>query len=346
MLLDFTSEEWGKLKRWITQELIEQEPEIASQLVDFVLEVLKSEPDTGNGIDTAHGRNHWVLSQLSGILNSPTLFVEQLPSKVRDIKAARDAGQSSAPTSSVIVEHVPIRSLNEKEIRSSFEPYGALHSCKANMQNRQVVIDFQNASCAIRSTKAATVFFNNRFVTVQLYRGKADAFEGLQLIAPLTSNLSQAAKNSSSSASLSTSPPEIEVNRHIQEAQTVQQATFEQNQRTRENFKNNLNERFDSKETLLRSQQSMLQELRRKVAELPEDDNDGYLEQLSSEFRELRNSMQKMGIAPDIMLEIKVQKLNMDHPSELVIEDARATALKKKRAKKSALLKKKVKRKR
>ncbi|SCU82548.1 LAME_0C01706g1_1 [Lachancea meyersii CBS 8951] len=343
MVLETDPETCDQLKDWIGHELIEKDPDIASELIDYVLEILRGLPSVSDKKESGFDAEDLVKLQLKGIVRNPETMVEQYPSRML---ALENEEKASRPTSSVKIMHIPIRFLKKEQIKAQFRAFGAIEHCKVNMLERQAVIQYKNESCAIRCTKAATVFFQNRFVKAEFFHGILEDFEGATLISTEPQKSFQIPQSPSPPTPLVSSPEGNDFSKRIQQVQGVQQAIFENNQRSNESFKKNFNELFSSKEKLLRAHQSLLQNLRRKTLDLPPDDTGTTVEQLALEFEELQTSMDKLSITPEAMVNIKLRKLNMDHPNELEMKDARAAAGKKKRAKKSTVLRKKMRRKR
>ncbi|SCU92973.1 LADA_0G00650g1_1 [Lachancea dasiensis] len=341
MGLGLSTEGCDTLKTWLSHEFIRQDPGTSAQCADFILDVLDSLPSIDH-IQYDTDTIQRVESHLAGIVDDPTVLVGKLPSKLKEIKHIEEKQQELKPSKSVIICNTPIRYLDEKAIKGTFKPFGSIQSCKINLQHRQVVIEYQNESCAIRCTKAATVFFGNRFVTVNLFHDSLENFDGSTLFEILNPNkpIEDSIRLGKSNDS---APEENNINKDVRKVQNMPQALFENNQNPSEALETNLDDLLDSREELLKVHQTTLRKLLRKTEELNETEEGNNLESITSELLELERSMQKLGIKHDTMLELKLRKMNRDHPGELTIEDG---AAKKKRARKLNVLRRKLKRRR
>ncbi|CEP62687.1 uncharacterized protein LALA0_S06e01376g [Lachancea lanzarotensis] len=340
-MLSLSPKTWEKLKDWILQEIIEKDPDIAAELADFVLEIIRDLPNVSGKASGSGDPEELAQLQLKGIVKNPQEMLTQLPSKIHTVESTE---KIPGPTSSVKVVNIPVRNLSRDQIRGQFKPFGSIKYCKISIQKRQAVVQYHNESCAIRCTKATSVIFNNRFVKVELFHGNIEDFEGVTIIPPVchqkTEQSNTISKQASSSSEQST------VNKRIERVQNVQQILFENNQKSNETYKTDFNELLLSKEKLLRAHQSLLQELQRKTTELSTDDKKPSIGPLLLEFKRIQKSMDELNITPTEMTDIKVRKMNMDHPNEFEVKDARTAAAKKKRAKKLASIRKKIRRKR
>ncbi|CUS24562.1 LAQU0S17e01750g1_1 [Lachancea quebecensis] len=331
MALDLTTDQWERVTTWVRERSGLSDPEALTLFQDFILELLRN-------LHRCNERK-WLEGQLSGLVENPAEFLRDLGNFLRGLGASAPPLLDSS-TRFVLVAHVPYKNLNAQDVRATFAPFGAIVSCRADVDARNLLIQFQKVACAIRCTKAATLFFNNRFVTVDLYHSDPENFGSVWLIGGTPSP----EVVDSNPAPLSAAKPSPALfNDRVQQVQAIQQNLFEQNQRSAETYKQNFSQLFESKEKLLRAHQSALQELKQKILATEDPSS---ISQTMSEFQELQKNMESLGITPTAMVQLKLQKFNLDDPSQFPVESPRALAVKQKRTKKAASFRRKLKRRR
>lgn len=331
MALDLTPDQWERLTAWIRDRSGLPDSEALTLFQDFVLELLRN-------LHSCNERK-WLEEQLSGLVDNPTEFLRDLGIFLKGLGASAPPSLNSG-TPFVLVAHVPYKNLNAQDVQAAFAPFGAIMSCRADVDSRSLLVQFRKVACAIRCTKAATLFFSNRFVTVELYQGDPESFGSVRLIGSAPQPV---AADSDPVPPSAAKPSPVPFNDRVQQVQTAQQTIFEQNQRSAEAYKHNFAQLFESKEKLLRAHQAALQELKQKVL-VTEDP--ASISRTIMEFQELQKNMESLGITPIAMVQLKLQKFNLDDPSEFPVESPRALAIKQKRTKKAASFRRKIKRRR
>lgn len=364
MVLCLSENEKASLETWLDEHASGLKCPDVSLFKEYVIELLTSASDDHWFTDPNSFREALV-EHLAGLVENVPEFTNQLYDA---LKCKTYLTQQQTPF--VLVKNVPLNKLNREEVRSNFEPFGSIQSCKVNLERRTLLIEFNNPSCAIRCTKTATTFFGNRFVKVELVE-KPSQFEGTILQLYGESELDQASSAGSGSCSTAGSgvpgvqPSEVSVtpnvnpnnldpasslevkskfSKRVEEVQTLQQSLFEERQRKNKRYQEQLNDLLKSKERLLHVHQAMLEELATKIEQHPPED--GTLHAYTKEFADIVDSMSRLDIMPAEMVKQKIEKFALDNPSSsLMVRNARLQKMRSKRNRRVSALKRRTKRK-
>lgn len=359
MVLCLSENEKESLETWLDEHASGLKSPDVSLFKEYVIELLTSASDDHWFTDPNSFRKALV-EHLAGLVENVHEFTNQLYDA---LKCKTYLTQQQTPF--VLVMNVPLSKLHREEIRSNFEPFGAIQSCKVDLERRTLLIEYNNPSCAIRCTKTATTFFGNRFVEVELLE-KPSQFEGtvLQLYGESDSDQASLA-GSAGSGVPGAQPSEVSVtpnvnpnildpagslevkskfNKRVEEVQTLQQSLFEERQRKNKRYQEQLNDLLNSKERLLHVHQAMLEELATKIEQLPPEDDT--LHAYAKEFADIVDSMSRLDIMPAEMVKQKIEKFALDNPSSsLMVRNARLQKMRSKRNRKASALKRRAKRK-
>lgn len=358
-----TDDEKFYLGKWIEQQAQELTTADTTLFKEYVVEVLaRVDCDPRSTSKDVFGS--LLQRSFDGILENVPLFLENLYSALIS-KNYMPQRRSSF----VLVTKVPVYKIDVLLIKKNFEKFGGIVSIKADYSERKLLIEFKNPFCALRCTKSSQPFFENRFVSVELFNDSPAEFQGVDINAGGVLGSSQCQESNvhirrdsdpSHDAASTEEPPtppkeqsqEIQHSaepqtththsvdskayfaKRVEQVQSFQQAVFEGKRKEKQQYQEQLSQLIASKEKLLHVYREKLVKLCEAVA--PLDTTDNQVSTLSNEFDRIIQEMGSLQIMPDTMVKHKLEKYNLENPqTSTMIKDAQMKQIKNKNKRKS-----------